>query len=117
MNMLCHGVPRRPGIDPVFGWLILKLARHGDVLPAYNAWEHCSWHDLPLPATLRAQPRTGILSTRLSLSVVLTNHSSQMAFAECCCFQANHGGRIGVKLCPRKDNVNQACFDQYPLFR
>jgi hypothetical protein len=31
--------------------------------------------------------------------------------------QANHGGRIGFKLCPRRDNINQACFDQFPLTR
>lgn len=30
--------------------------------------------------------------------------------------QANHGGRIGVKLCPRR-NIDQACFDAYPLTR
>ena len=29
----------------------------------------------------------------------------------------NHGGRIGVKLCPRRDNINQACFDAFPLTR
>lgn len=31
--------------------------------------------------------------------------------------QANHGGRIGLKLCPRNTNVDQACFDRYPLTR
>lgn len=28
---------------------------------------------------------------------------------------ANHGGRIGLKLCPRRTNLNQACFDANPL--
>jgi hypothetical protein len=28
---------------------------------------------------------------------------------------ANHGGRIGFKLCPRRTNLNQACFDANPL--
>jgi len=30
--------------------------------------------------------------------------------------QVNHGGRIGVKVCPSK-SISQACFDQNPLFR
>ena len=30
--------------------------------------------------------------------------------------QVNHGGRIGVKLCPSR-TISQGCFDQYPLFR
>ncbi|KAF6256157.1 hypothetical protein COO60DRAFT_1530799 [Scenedesmus sp. NREL 46B-D3] len=31
--------------------------------------------------------------------------------------QVNHGGRIGVKLCNRRDNIDQACFDQFQLQR
>jgi hypothetical protein len=31
--------------------------------------------------------------------------------------QANHGGRIGFKLCPRNTNLDQACFDANPLQR
>ncbi|WIA30623.1 hypothetical protein OEZ86_000702 [Tetradesmus obliquus] len=31
--------------------------------------------------------------------------------------QENHGGRIGVKLCPRRHSLDQACFDQHPLQR
>jgi hypothetical protein len=31
--------------------------------------------------------------------------------------QANHGGRIGVKLCNRRDNIDRACFNQFQLQR
>jgi hypothetical protein len=36
-----------------------------------------------------------------------------------CCYllQVNHGGRIGVKLCNRRDNIDQACFNQFQLQR
>eukprot|EP00775_Hariotina_reticulata_P004446 gene4446-4701_t len=30
---------------------------------------------------------------------------------------ANHGGKFGFNLCPRTSNLDQACFDQYPLTR
>ena len=29
----------------------------------------------------------------------------------------NHGGRIGFKICPRRTNLVQSCFDRNPLFR
>ena len=29
----------------------------------------------------------------------------------------NHGGRIGFKICARRTNLTQACFDRNPLFR
>ncbi|WIA43871.1 hypothetical protein OEZ86_010284 [Tetradesmus obliquus] len=31
--------------------------------------------------------------------------------------QVNHGGRIGVKLCNRRDNIDQGCFNQFQLQR
>lgn len=29
----------------------------------------------------------------------------------------NHGGRFGFKLCNRRNSLDQACFDQFPLVR
>jgi Lytic polysaccharide mono-oxygenase, cellulose-degrading len=29
----------------------------------------------------------------------------------------NHGGRIGFKICARRTNLTQSCFDRNPLFR